>query len=208
MQKGCYIPIPVVCEDCDKAPFIGENGNWWIGTEDTGVIAQGEDGAPGPKGEKGDTGTQGPMGPQGPQGIPGEPGSDGQDADMSRVEALEINVGKLETQTQLIDNTIAFSGVNGSIVRSSSYCFKDPQKVYGYLFVAGVTAASNAWTKIGTINFKLAESVYISGLYLSAYTPCVIRLIPEGISAGVYVYANRAWNDDPFSLSFLFPYTE
>lgn len=31
-------------------PFIGENGNWWIGEEDTGVKAQGEDGEKGADG--------------------------------------------------------------------------------------------------------------------------------------------------------------
>lgn len=40
-KTGCYIPIPVVCDDCNKAPYIGENGNWWIGDEDTGVSARG-----------------------------------------------------------------------------------------------------------------------------------------------------------------------
>lgn len=28
-------------------PFIGENGNWWIGDTDTGVKARGEDGKDG-----------------------------------------------------------------------------------------------------------------------------------------------------------------
>ena len=36
-----------------NTPFIGENGNWWIGTNDTGVKAEGKDGS---AGEKGDTG--------------------------------------------------------------------------------------------------------------------------------------------------------
>lgn len=36
-----------------NTPFIGENGNWWIGGTDTGVKAAGE------KGEKGDTGANG-----------------------------------------------------------------------------------------------------------------------------------------------------
>lgn len=44
-------------------PYIGVNGNWWIGTTDTGVTAQG------PTGLKGDTGPQGDIGPQGPSGI-------------------------------------------------------------------------------------------------------------------------------------------
>ena len=82
-------------------PFIGENGNWWIGTLDTGVRAsgekgdkgdqgeqgiqgekgdkgdQGETGAQGPQGEKGDKGDQGETGAQGPQGEQGEKGEDG-----------------------------------------------------------------------------------------------------------------------------------
>lgn len=98
MQKGCYIPIPVVCENCDKAPYIGENGNWWIGIEDTGVKARGENGATGPKGDKGDPGVQGPMGPQGAKGDPGEPGANGQDADMSRVDALEMEIEQLHNE--------------------------------------------------------------------------------------------------------------
>ena len=36
-----------------NTPFIGENGNWWIGDTETGIKAPGE------KGEKGDTGENG-----------------------------------------------------------------------------------------------------------------------------------------------------
>ena len=43
-------------------PFIGDNGNWWIGGLDTGVSA---------------TGPQGPKGEQGIQGIQGEKGDKG-----------------------------------------------------------------------------------------------------------------------------------
>ena len=39
-----------------QTPFIGENGNWWIGDKDTGISVQGEQG---PQGEKGETGEQG-----------------------------------------------------------------------------------------------------------------------------------------------------
>jgi hypothetical protein len=34
----------------NNTPYIGKNGNWWVGESDTGVPAQGE------KGDKGDTG--------------------------------------------------------------------------------------------------------------------------------------------------------
>ena len=52
-----------------KTPFIGENGNWWIGETDTGVKAAGVDG------EKGDKGDPGEKGDKGDKGDPGQNGS-------------------------------------------------------------------------------------------------------------------------------------
>ena len=40
-------------------PHIGENGNWYLGTTDTGKPSRGATGATGAKGEKGDTGAAG-----------------------------------------------------------------------------------------------------------------------------------------------------
>lgn len=48
----------------DNAPYIGENGNWWVGSEDLGVSAQG------PQGEKGEPGSQGMPGATGAPGTP------------------------------------------------------------------------------------------------------------------------------------------
>ena len=42
-----------------KTPYVGDNGNWYIGTDDTGKPsrgAKGEPGSPGAKGDKGDPG--------------------------------------------------------------------------------------------------------------------------------------------------------
>ena len=52
-----------------NTPFIGENGNWWIGVTDTGVKAAGE------KGEKGDTGEKGETGADGKDGASGKDGN-------------------------------------------------------------------------------------------------------------------------------------
>lgn len=49
------------------APYIGENGNWFVAGKDTGVKAQGPQGEPG---TPGDPGTQGDPGPAG-RGITG-----------------------------------------------------------------------------------------------------------------------------------------
>ena len=64
---------------------MGDNGNWFIDGQDTGVSYKGE------KGDKGDQGEQGPAGPQGPQGEQGPAGEagtgaagkDGHDAQIS-----------------------------------------------------------------------------------------------------------------------------
>lgn len=51
-----------------NTPFIGENGNWWIGETDTGVKAAGTDGTDGIDGEKGDKGENGDKGDAGQNG--------------------------------------------------------------------------------------------------------------------------------------------
>ena len=56
-------------------PHIDETTkHWMIGSTDTGVVAEGQQG---PQGTQGIQGTQGPQGEQGPQGTQGTPGSDG-----------------------------------------------------------------------------------------------------------------------------------
>lgn len=52
-------------------PYIGSNGNWWIGDTDTGTKAQGEKGEKGEKGDKGDTGATGANGTSGADGKDG-----------------------------------------------------------------------------------------------------------------------------------------
>ena len=53
------------------SPYIGENGNWFVGELDTGVQAQGAQGPKGEQGPQGETGATGPKGEQGPQGDTG-----------------------------------------------------------------------------------------------------------------------------------------
>ena len=61
-----------------KTPFIGDNGNWWIGTTDTGVKAAGVNGEKGDKGDQGDKGEKGDKGDKGDNGDKGEKGEKGQ----------------------------------------------------------------------------------------------------------------------------------
>ena len=63
-------------------PHIGYNGNWWLGDDDTGQPArgeQGERGLPGADGAKGDKGEQGERGLTGAKGDKGSDGLDGKD---------------------------------------------------------------------------------------------------------------------------------
>lgn len=55
-------------------PRIGENGNWFIDTQDTGYPSRGEKGETGEQGPTGPQGEQGPVGPQGPKGETGPTG--------------------------------------------------------------------------------------------------------------------------------------
>ena len=57
-----------------KTPYVGDNGNWYIGADDTGKPSRG---VKGDKGEKGEKGAQGIQGEQGIQGVQGEKGDKG-----------------------------------------------------------------------------------------------------------------------------------
>lgn len=58
-------------------PTIGSNGNWFLGSSDTGKPSRGATGPQGPQGEKGATGAQGPQGPKGATGAQGPKGDTG-----------------------------------------------------------------------------------------------------------------------------------
>ena len=70
-------------------PFIGENGNWWIGESDTGVSAVGRDGRDGIDGKDGRDGVDGKDGDDGAPGAKGDPGNNG--ASGRDVTSFEIN---------------------------------------------------------------------------------------------------------------------
>lgn len=93
-----------------KTPYIGTNGNWWIGTTDTGVKAEGSNGSNGQNGQDGqdgktpyigengnwwignaDTGikAQGSSGNDGQDGEDGKDGNDGKDG--VGIKSTEIN---------------------------------------------------------------------------------------------------------------------
>ena len=110
------------------SPYIGENGNWFVGELDMGVQAQGAQGpqgVQGPKGEQGPQGAQGPKGEQGPQGdtgATGPKGEQGPQGDMGATGAKGEQGPKGDTGAcvyNLLDNSdfvhpVAQAGVNGA----------------------------------------------------------------------------------------------
>lgn len=57
-----------------NAPYIGEDGYWYVNGEKTNIKAEGSTGPAGEQGPKGDTGAQGPQGEKGEAGSAGEGG--------------------------------------------------------------------------------------------------------------------------------------
>ena len=95
------------------SPYIGENGNWFVGELDTGVQAQGAQGPKGEQGPQGDTGATGPKGEQGPQGVQGPKGEQGPQG----ATGLQGDTGACAYN--LLDNSdfvhpVAQAGVNGA----------------------------------------------------------------------------------------------
>ena len=97
-------------------PFIGENGNWWIGENDTGVCATGRDGRDGIDGKDGAAGTPGE------NGAPGNNGNDG--APGRHVTSFTINTdGELlvlysDDTTQNLGKIVPEDGKDGSSVEN------------------------------------------------------------------------------------------
>ena len=100
-------------------PTIGANGNWFLGSTDTGKPsrgekgeqgAQGPQGEPGAKGETGAAGSTGPEGPQGPkgeQGPQGEPGATGPQGPAGHTPVKGTDYWTAADQTSMVNDVLA-----------------------------------------------------------------------------------------------------
>ena len=84
-------------------PYIGSNGNWWIGTTDTGIKAAGTDGSDGKDGKDGVNGVNGVNGKDGADGKNGTNGKDG--ADGVGIADIKLNENG-ELIVTLTDSTV------------------------------------------------------------------------------------------------------
>ena len=106
-------------------PTIGSNGNWYLGSSDTGKPSRGATGAQGPQGPKGNTGAQGPKGDTGatgargatgPQGPQGPAGPNNWGTTMNDTTASNINDlmnKKVDLIIQKANGQAGIFGVNG-----------------------------------------------------------------------------------------------
>lgn len=88
------------------APVIGENGNWFVNGEDTGVKAQGDRGPIGPAGAEGPVGPMGPAGPMGPIGPAGSQGPQGKPGNAFQFDLLFDGTANVVGQTYSLSKSI------------------------------------------------------------------------------------------------------
>lgn len=107
-------------------PYI-KDGNWWIGSTDTGVQAQGNDGADGKDGQDGADGLNGQDGADGQDGQDGADGQDGQDGADG---ATPITVTVNDDGTVTI--TIVSTGAQITLLMDN-----------GFTVISGLTTSTN-----------------------------------------------------------------
>ena len=95
-----------------NTPFIGENGNWWIGETDTGVKAAGVDGD---KGDKGDIGEKGDKGDKGDPGQNG--GSSGYFYAEGYVPSTHLSDGAVPLRYREKHNRGGLVSYNGTTIK-------------------------------------------------------------------------------------------
>lgn len=174
-------------------PTIGDNGNWYFGTTDTGKPSRGATGA------KGDTGVTGPAGPVGPQGPAGAPGKDGAGMDITGA-----TVGQIAKITAVDASGVptAWSPVD---MPSGGSSFTDDGE--GNISVDGATAQSvNRFLQSMTfpgLNFKyinpLNSGTYSNpyGVYVGSGASLVDTILAKTVPGVYTVYMNRSATDVP-----------
>ena len=100
-------------------PTIGANGNWYLGTTDTGKPSRGAKGDKGDRGEQGIQGIQGEQGEQGVQGIQGKQGEKGETG-------VPGATGTTFTPSVSADGTLSWTN-DGGKTNPASVNIKGPQ---------------------------------------------------------------------------------
>ena len=165
-----------------NTPFIGENGNWWIGETDTAVKAAGIDGTDGVDGDKGDKGDPGQNG-----------GSFGYFAANGRVYSwgtpLPFNVKKES------GDLISYDASSKTITLSKGH-------TYSMVFSGTVMISANG-------NYKLCGASLIDGYKSSEMmleTRTYVSMIDDGQGARLGMSYNTIYRSEA-DIALTFQYT-
>lgn len=138
-----------------KTPYVGENGNWYIGANDTGKPsrgAKGDKGEPGATGAKGDKGDPGAKGDKGEPGSPGAKGDKGDKGDTGATPNLTIGavttLGAGENATASITGTAESPVLNLGIPKGAKGDKGEPGTGGGGSSVDIVTSVSASSTDV------------------------------------------------------------
>lgn len=115
----------------ENTPYIGENGNWYINGEDTGMRSQGEEGPQGPVGPQGLIGPKGKTGDRGPQGVKGDTIEKLIDTDYDFL-LYSNNVWNVSNSAEFASNTITrrIIGVKKPIDNLLSITLKRNEQIF------------------------------------------------------------------------------
>lgn len=183
-----------------KTPFIGENGNWWIGEIDTGVKAagiDGTDGVDGDKGEKGDPGEKGDKGGKGDKGDKGDPGQNGGSLGYFAANGRVYSWG-----TPLPFNVKKESGDLISYNSSSKTITLSKGHTYSMVFSGTVMISANG-------NYKLCGASLIDGYNSSEMmleTRTYVSMIDDGQGARLGMSYNTIYRSEA-DIALTFQYT-
>lgn len=195
-----------------KTPFVGENGNWWIGDIDTAVKAagiDGTDGVDGEKGDKGDKGEKGDPGEKGDKGDKGDPGEKGDKGDKGDPGQNGGNFGYFAANgrvyswgTPLPFNVKKESGDLISYDASSKTITLSKGHTYSMVFSGTVMISAN-----GT--YKLCGASLIDGYNSSEMmleTRTYVSMINDGQSARLGMSYNTIYRAEE-NIALTFQYT-
>ncbi len=139
-----------------NTPFIGENGNWWIGDIDTGVKAAGIDGTNGVDGEKGDKGDKGDPGEKGDKGDKGDPGQNGGCSGYFHAKA-SIGTALLQNHAARFEFTTKINK-GGLISASANEITLKKGHIYNITISGSLGVSSNASDNSGFYGIQMTDS--------------------------------------------------
>ncbi len=162
-----------------QTPYIGTNGNWWIGQTDTGVKAAGADGEDGKDGQDGAPGKDGEDGKDGTDGKDGVGIADinidndgklivtltnGEVKDLGKIKSESNGVSGMEVvQIELNKNkTLTITLANGI-----KLICQDFEAAVNNIYISALTIDANGVVKATLINGMVMEYGTISTVYMT-----------------------------------------